>query len=652
MADVVARAVVEYDADTRKHDEKLAQSAAKARKGGEAAAGAFARFEQTAKSIQSSPLISNLETIGSLGIQVGGTVSRLSSLFTSLVRPVAIVGQAFGPIPLAIAAVSVATIGLGAALAAMPPALAAMGTAAGEAGDRLAKLGALSAEQAAFVREMRQATEAAAIAQDRLTVSLAEGVGIVGSTRLAVTGARAALAEITDAFFDASAAVQSFTQNTPGIAAMIGPLVGVAGAAYDLQTAMEIVNPAWAAFRDLGVKAAKEVENLADAQKALKRAQTDSTKATVEGNQAIRDAAEVERQIAQLKRDDLAYDKFIEAERKRQADERKRQAEQEKRDAQESSDAERRRAQLILQNEQALTRARVAEARESLRVLAANQRLADSYAQIGRDAADAAVTADAAIALLNSRMEDYQGSIQQVADSIRYALSQQVVQDAISLAGTISSSIESAVSGVSELLQQGAENAKVALDGIVAANKKANKALQRADSGTERNRLEALQEFGQASEDAARRSYQARKNEALKAFQAEKIGKITSIAMSTAAAIMQSYAQLGPIAGTAAGVAMTAAGAIQAAVVAKQKPPPFHVGGMAPDEMDIRTKRGEVVVSQRDYGRLLDTLDRLDRRLGDSQGMEASVLVQIDGRDIPGRSTVRTGRRNPYARRM
>lgn len=210
-----------------------------------------------------------------------------------------------------------------------------------------------------------------------------------------------------------------------------------------------------------------------------------------------------------------------------------------------------------------------------------------------------------------------------------------------------------AVAGISELMSMGAEEAKGRLDEIVKANNKANKALQRADNSTARARLAALADFGKASEDAARKEYDSKKAQALKAFQAEKGGKLLSIGMSTAAAIMQAYAMLGPIAGTAAGVGITIAGAAQAAIVAKTKPPTFHTGGMpmAADEMDIRAKRGEAVVSQRDYGRLLDTLDRLDQHLGASSGVEANVLVQIDGKHIPGRATVKSGRRNPFAGR-
>jgi hypothetical protein len=52
----------------------------------------FQKFGATAKKLQTNALVSELETMGSIFITMGGNVSRLAMTFTSLVRPVSIFG--------------------------------------------------------------------------------------------------------------------------------------------------------------------------------------------------------------------------------------------------------------------------------------------------------------------------------------------------------------------------------------------------------------------------------------------------------------------------------------------------------------------------------------------------------------------------------
>ena|GEM_PF-5690976 len=119
MADVVGEGKAVLTADTSQHDAALVRAAkvaereaikaqkaaereaikatkvaereaAKAAKAAETAAkGIGGAFAAAAKSIQSNQLISQLETVSSLFIQVGGSVSRAASLVTSSIRPVA-----------------------------------------------------------------------------------------------------------------------------------------------------------------------------------------------------------------------------------------------------------------------------------------------------------------------------------------------------------------------------------------------------------------------------------------------------------------------------------------------------------------------------------------------------------------------------------
>ena len=73
---------------------------------------------------------------------------------------------------------------------------------------------------------------------------------------------------------------------------------------------------------------------------------------------------------------------------------------------------------------------------------------------------------------------------------------------------------------------------------------------------------------------------------------------LAAIAMNTATAVMQAWAQLGPIGAPLATAGILALGATQAGLVSAQEPPTLHWGGMVkPDETMIRARVGEGVLT-------------------------------------------------------
>ena len=72
---------------------------------------------------------------------------------------------------------------------------------------------------------------------------------------------------------------------------------------------------------------------------------------------------------------------------------------------------------------------------------------------------------------------------------------------------------------------------------------------------------------------------------------------IADIAMSTAEAVAAAQKLIAPFNAIKTALAL-ATGAAQTAIVMGQKPPAFHMGGMAPDEMGARVLQGEAVLDR------------------------------------------------------
>lgn len=123
-------------------------------------------------------------------------------------------------------------------------------------------------------------------------------------------------------------------------------------------------------------------------------------------------------------------------------------------------------------------------------------------------------------------------------------------------------------------------------------------------------------------------------------YRAQQAAALVEIGINTAAAIMKGYAMFGPPPsplGIAAAVSAGVAGAVQASVVALQKPPEFHTGGiiqggsLQPDERLVVARTGEAVLNQRAVDNLgTEGVDALNEGSG-SRGPTVQQIV-FEGR--------------------
>lgn len=99
---------------------------------------------------------------------------------------------------------------------------------------------------------------------------------------------------------------------------------------------------------------------------------------------------------------------------------------------------------------------------------------------------------------------------------------------------------------------------------------------------------------------------------------------LAAIAMNTATAVMQAWAQLGPIGAPLATAGILALGATQAGLVSAQEPPTLHWGGMVkPDETMIRARVGEGVLTPQGV-----------QAIGGQQGLNAANMGRGMGGQI------------------
>jgi len=227
--EVIGQGVIIVDADTTSAQAALQSAEAAATKAGTAGAvaGGSMRqaFSSAAKSLQQSALVSELETVGSLGIQVGGSFSKLAIIFTSLVRPVSIAMAVLGPLPLAIGAGTAAALGGAIAIRSYASSMVEAGVAAAEAGGRLQELGLLAEGERELVEELQAAVDRAAIAEDRLTVARAEANGSIKLITEGYTGLKVVAASVTGRLGEVGAAVVTTRQEMLAAIPIVGGLV-------------------------------------------------------------------------------------------------------------------------------------------------------------------------------------------------------------------------------------------------------------------------------------------------------------------------------------------------------------------------------------------------------------------------------------------
>ena len=153
----------------------------------------------------------------------------------------------------------------------------------------------------------------------------------------------------------------------------------------------------------------------------------------------------------------------------------------------------------------------------------------------------------------------------------------------------------------------------------------------------------AIDDVLEAQEHTAERRAKIEKRAAREAFKVEKGAALAAAAMGAALAVIQALSTLGPIAGPAAAIAISAATAAEIATIASQKPS-FHRGGMVEEqgrgEVSARLLPGEAVLNRQAASALgaggVDAMNAMNA----GGGMGGSVSLRI-GR-LEAREVIRT----------
>ena len=207
-----------------------------------------------------------------------------------------------------------------------------------------------------------------------------------------------------------------------------------------------------------------------------------------------------------------------------------------------------------------------------------------------------------------------------VADqNIAYAVG--IGQSAADVLGAIGGVFDRMASGAADAYDQAsgrAENLRGLIDGLSTATVDAADlsgdalvaAYRRGEVATEDlsdAQRKAIEDELSAREQSAEARAKVEKKAAKEAFETSKAVAIAQAVVAGAVAIVQGFAQLGPLGGAIAAVGIVATTAAEIALIDSTKPA-FHAGGMYPDEGNARLLGGEPVLNRQAAARLgLDT---------------------------------------------
>lgn len=252
-----------------------------------------------AKSIQSSQMVSQLETVSALFIQVGGSVSRAASLITSSIRPVATVGSVLQSVGGSAGFAAAGIAGLVGTAAAAAGGAAFLASAASSAVDELEKLHqevdpAARAQIVAYRAAHRDLT----VALDKLKVAVGSGLaedigtiveaaagGVASFTRWyqSTEGARNALAGLRDEVSN-FVSFGLFGQVTQG-------LDDLAGAAEDAKVSVDGLTSADIFGGSAKEQAALRAHELANQAKAARESAQEMAKLRQADQQLVQEQA-------------------------------------------------------------------------------------------------------------------------------------------------------------------------------------------------------------------------------------------------------------------------------------------------------------------------------------------------------------------------
>lgn len=181
-----------------------------------------------------------------------------------------------------------------------------------------------------------------------------------------------------------------------------------------------------------------------------------------------------------------------------------------------------------------------------------------------------------------------------------------------------------ALGAITELQQQLSENR------IAEAEAEFNKDIERLNELKEAKVI-SEEEYNKAVADATKKRNKEVNDAEKKAFNANKVNQIANVLVSTALAIMQAFAQLGPIGGAVSSALIGATSAVQIATISAQKfTPKYSRGGdivgnsHAQGGVLIEAEGGEAVMTKKAVARYAPLLSYLNKSVGGSEIRGAS----------------------------
>lgn len=675
------RAAIAVERETARKIRSEEKAAAAAAKNAEKMAGGW---RNAAKQLQQNQLVSEAETLASLFIQVGGSVSQVASIITSSIRPAALFATTLGGVTLAAAAAPVALGGMAYAIKAV--------TEAGiEARDRLDELGRgaeVARESRVAFGEYESAVRELDVALDALTVSIGTEAApaatrLMTSLRLLIEGGP-----------EFGTMLRQSSNDGRMLADVLEYLYGKtmrAAEAYGEFSKILMTGGASLLMDAVGAEAdayadAKAEE--ADAEESLRRARTASTE------QAIREAAEEEQHRSESARRAAGA----------VADARRKEAAAATEAARKAAEADRKaaRARMEAEREAAAESARVraelmvdidARTQRTEELIALTKELRDASVaadeaaftknlvalwaqseQAGRAAVETQALVDQELARSIAATDAYAGSWEQIGDVIKA-----IAPDVLDLAQVVGSTVNSMLGDLQTLSDQRIQSLQETAEAEVAA---AVDAAERWAEG-ENNLIDMMEERGQLSEqEAAAERRRVDENLAAKKKAADDLaaderkaameafrrsqslaGTQAAIAAAlSAVALIPSLAYLGWGAPFAAAGLAGGALATQIAVINSQQPPEFPMGlrATSPDHPRlVAVQDGEPVLPRRSVD-LLGGPTAVDRLIaGQRPGGQGPVNVYL-GRRLLAQAIEettpskpldpRTGRRDPWKR--
>jgi hypothetical protein len=628
-----AKAVEREAARKIKAEEKAAAAAAKA---AEKASGGWM---QAAKNLQSNQLVSDAEQVASLFIQVGGSVSRVASVVTSAIRPVALLGTTLGPMGLAAAGAAASLAGIPLVAVGVFKALDGITSSAAEANERLEKLGQHVEDTGGLV-EYTRAVQALDMSLDKAAVTLGSGLGHEMAVFLTFLG------QTAEDFAENAKYAYAFTQGLADILTFgIEPLVH--GLEVDLYRAMTRGSEAT-------VAANTALANY-DAQLKLTAA---TIAAAAKNNEQVAQEDEAEGKRQQELAD--------EAERRRKAASAAHKAYV--RDLQ----------QAVEQGNKAMAEAAAARRTWFEHDQEMHEEMRKGSLAFDENVSDLERLSEAA-ELAGFQIENMitQGTVQNQKERIK-----EIAEAAIDLAGQFGSTIGSILGDLQALSDQRIADLQEAAEAEVSAavdqaERWADGENKLIDMMEERGRLseqEAAAERKRVNDDLAAKKKAANElaaDERKAAMEAFRRGQSLAGTQATIAAAVSALALIPSLAYLGWGAPFAAAGlagaalATQIAVINAQDPPEFPMGlrATSPDHPRIvAVQNGEPVLPQRAVDLLggPKAVDRLiaGQRPGDAAGMGAvnvylgrRLLAQAIEETTPSKPLdPRTGRRDPWRR--